>query len=108
MEQNLAARRRRQRNRKQKNIDENVLNTLMPDLSNPVSYLYLAAALFKALLPTGAFVKNSIRLVKRCTKPNRQEFRQAALATAVGFLIMGFIGFFVKLLHIPVTNIIIG
>jgi protein transport protein SEC61 subunit gamma-like protein len=31
-----------------------------------------------------------------------------AFATTVGFLIMGFIGFFVKLIHIPINNIIVG
>ena len=27
---------------------------------------------------------------------------------AIGFLIMGFIGYFVKLIHIPINNIIVG
>lgn len=30
------------------------------------------------------------------------------MATAIGFAIMGFIGFFVKLIHIPINNIIVG
>ena len=46
--------------------------------------------------------------VHRCTKPDRKEFSKIALATAVGFGIMGFIGFFVKLIHIPINNIIVG
>jgi len=58
--------------------------------------------------PGKQFVKDSIRLVKRCTKPDRKEFSKIALATAVGFAIMGFIGFFVKLIHIPINNIIVG
>ena len=36
------------------------------------------------------------------------EFTRIAFATSVGFLIMGFIGFFVKLVHIPINNIIVG
>ena len=48
------------------------------------------------------------RLVKRCTKPDRKEFQKIAIATAIGFGIMGFIGFFVKLIHIPINNIIVG
>ncbi len=36
------------------------------------------------------------------------EFAKIARATGVGFLIMGFIGFFVKLIHIPINNIIVG
>ncbi|KAK6302677.1 protein transport protein Sec61 subunit gamma [Coregonus clupeaformis] len=58
--------------------------------------------------PSRQFVKDSIRLVKRCTKPDRKEFSKIAMATAIGFAIMGFIGFFVKLIHIPINNIIVG
>lgn len=36
------------------------------------------------------------------------EFQKIAVATAIGFCIMGFIGFFVKLIHIPINNIIVG
>lgn len=38
---------------------------------------------------------------------NFLEFQKIALATAIGFAIMGFIGFFVKLIHIPINNIIV-
>lgn len=58
--------------------------------------------------PGKEFVKDSVRLVKRCTKPDRKEFKKIAIATAIGFAIMGFIGFFVKLIHIPINNIIVG
>jgi protein transport protein SEC61 subunit gamma-like protein len=58
--------------------------------------------------PMKEFAKDSMRLVKRCTKPDRKEFQKIAMATAVGFAIMGFIGFFVKLIHIPINNIIVG
>ena len=36
------------------------------------------------------------------------EFTKIASATSVGFLLMGFIGFFVKLIFIPINNIIVG
>ena len=39
---------------------------------------------------------------------DKKEFMKVAFATGVGFLVMGFIGFFVKLIHIPVNNIIMG
>jgi len=29
-------------------------------------------------------------------------------ATGIGFLIMGFVGFAVKLIHIPINNILVG
>jgi len=65
---------------------------------------------FKEVLiePLKQFAKDSIHLVKKCTKPDRKEFTIIAKATGVGFLIMGFIGFFVKLVHIPINNILIG
>ncbi len=79
--------------------------------------------------PLKDFAKNSARLVKRCTKPDRKggarrdanrsfafrstmntdpttatcfiaEFMKVCSRTAVGFIVMGFIGFFVKLLFI--------
>lgn len=58
--------------------------------------------------PLKEFAKSSIHLVKKCTKPDRKEFQRIFTATGVGFLLMGFIGFFVKLIHIPINNIIIG
>ncbi|EEB14228.1 protein transport protein SEC61 subunit gamma, putative [Pediculus humanus corporis] len=61
----------------------------------------------KLVEPGKQFAKDSIRLVKRCTKPDRKEFQKIAVATAIGFCIMGFIGFFVKLIHIPINNIIV-
>ncbi|XP_028369923.2 protein transport protein Sec61 subunit gamma-like [Phyllostomus discolor] len=58
--------------------------------------------------PSRQFVKDSIWLVKRCTKPGRKEFQKIAMAIAIGFAVMGFIGFFVKLIHIPINNIVGG
>uniref|UniRef100_A0A8D2L8H2 Protein transport protein Sec61 subunit gamma n=1 Tax=Varanus komodoensis TaxID=61221 RepID=A0A8D2L8H2_VARKO len=57
--------------------------------------------------PSQQFVKDPVRLVKKCTKPDRKEYQQIAVATAIGFAIMGFIGFFVKLIHIPINNIFV-
>ena len=54
------------------------------------------------------FAKDSYNFLRKCTKPDRKEFTRIATATGVGFLIMGFIGFFVKLIHIPINNIIVG
>lgn len=59
---------------------------------------------FEAIVePARQFAKDSIRLVNRCTKPDRKEYQKIAVATAIGFAIMGFIGFFVKLIHIPIN-----
>ncbi|KAL2918625.1 hypothetical protein HK105_202026 [Polyrhizophydium stewartii] len=53
------------------------------------------------------FAKESIQFVNRCTKPDRKEFIKITQAVGMGFLIMGFIGFIVKLIHIPINNIIV-
>eukprot|EP01038_Epipyxis_sp_PR26KG_P013756 gene13756-18449_t len=58
--------------------------------------------------PFMKFVKDSQYLVKKCTKPDHKEFTKIARATGLGFLMMGFIGFFVKIIHIPINNIIVG
>jgi protein transport protein SEC61 subunit gamma-like protein len=58
--------------------------------------------------PLVRFARDSRMLLNRCTKPDRREFQRTALATAVGFAMMGFIGFFVKLVHIPINNIIVS
>ena len=51
--------------------------------------------------PSRQFVKDSIRLVKRCTKPDRKEFQ--GIAMALGFETMGFTDFSVKRIHVPIT-----
>ncbi|XP_024370844.1 protein transport protein Sec61 subunit gamma-1 [Physcomitrium patens] len=58
--------------------------------------------------PVKDFAKDSVRLVKRCHKPDRKEFSKVAIRTGLGFIVMGFIGFFVKLIFIPINNIIVG
>jgi protein transport protein SEC61 subunit gamma-like protein len=58
--------------------------------------------------PLKQFAKDSVHLVKKCTKPDRKEFTKIAKAVSIGFFIMGFIGFFVKLVHIPINNILVG
>jgi len=54
------------------------------------------------------FVKEGTQFINRCTKPDRREFIKISQAVAIGFLVMGFIGFFVKLIHIPINNILVG
>eukprot|EP01115_Flamella_aegyptia_P009520 TRINITY_DN40671_c0_g1_i1.p1 TRINITY_DN40671_c0_g1~~TRINITY_DN40671_c0_g1_i1.p1 ORF type:complete len:71 (+),score=29.53 TRINITY_DN40671_c0_g1_i1:57-269(+) len=58
--------------------------------------------------PLVKFSKDSYRFITKCTKPDRKEFNKILFATVIGIAIMGFIGFFVKLIHIPINNIIIG
>ncbi|KAK9864184.1 hypothetical protein WJX84_009283 [Apatococcus fuscideae] len=60
------------------------------------------------ITPLNDFAKNSARLVKRCTKPDKKEYTKICTRTAVGFIVMGFIGFFVKLIFIPINQIIVS
>uniref|UniRef100_A0A8I6XSS1 Protein transport protein Sec61 subunit gamma n=1 Tax=Hordeum vulgare subsp. vulgare TaxID=112509 RepID=A0A8I6XSS1_HORVV len=87
--------------------------------------------------PLLQFAKDIVRLVKRCHKPDRKgkdpraralplfsdlvcfplspdltlircaEFTKVAARTTVGFVVMGFVGFFVNLIFIPINNIIV-
>eukprot|EP00924_Labyrinthula_sp_SR-Ha-C_P013607 maker-scaffold_5-snap-gene-8.8-mRNA-1 protein AED:0.00 eAED:0.00 QI:133/1/1/1/0.33/0/4/2060/70 len=69
----------------------------------------MSTALNEALIePLTEFARQSYHLVQKCNKPDQREFKRVAFATSVGFLIMGFTGFFVKLIHIPINNIIVG
>ncbi|KAJ2559313.1 Translation initiation factor 1A [Coemansia sp. RSA 1933] len=45
-------------------------------------------------------------LLRRCTKPNQKEYLKIVQAVVLGFLVMGFVGYFTKLIHIPINNII--
>lgn len=58
--------------------------------------------------PLKDFAKDSYHLILKCHKPDRKEFATVAGATGVGFLIIGFIGFIVKIVHIPINNILVG
>ncbi len=58
--------------------------------------------------PLRSFAKNSIMLVQKCSKPNYREFTRLGLATVAGFAIMGFAGFIVKIVFIPINSILMG
>ncbi|KAH7886118.1 hypothetical protein F5I97DRAFT_1808911 [Phlebopus sp. FC_14] len=56
------------------------------------------------------FVRDGNQFITRCTKPSQKEFTQICRAVAIGFAVMGFIGYFrethshsnVSIVHIPV------
>ncbi|GAD92292.1 hypothetical protein DTO166G4_709 [Paecilomyces variotii] len=54
------------------------------------------------------FVRDGMQFVHRCTKPDKREFIKISQAVGMGFLIMGAIGYFIKLIHIPINNILVG
>mmetsp|Transcript_77855 Transcript_77855/g.218488 ORF Transcript_77855/g.218488 Transcript_77855/m.218488 type:complete len:84 (+) Transcript_77855:95-346(+) len=71
----------------------------LTDKNNPIGYVIQGAV---------EFAHDSRRLVQRCTKPDAKEFKKIAVACSIGFAIMGFIGYTVKLVFIPINNIIVG
>lgn len=75
------------------------LPSFVTDPNNPIGW---------AVSGTQDFAADSIRLVRRCTKPDAREFKKIAYACAIGFLLMGFVGFIVKLVFIPINNTIVG
>ncbi|XP_048546798.1 protein transport protein Sec61 subunit gamma-like [Triticum urartu] len=58
--------------------------------------------------PLREFAEDSVRLVQRCHKPDRKEFTKVAARMVIGFVVMGLVGFFIKLIFIPINNIIVG
>ncbi|GJJ09604.1 hypothetical protein Clacol_003827 [Clathrus columnatus] len=54
------------------------------------------------------FLREGNQFIVRCTKPSEKEFIQICKAVAIGFAVMGFLGYFVKLIHIPINNILVG
>jgi protein transport protein SEC61 subunit gamma-like protein len=58
--------------------------------------------------PAKQFAYDSYRLVQKCSKPEAKEYKKIVLATSIGFAIMGVIGFLVKLVFIPINQLLLG
>ncbi|KIM97577.1 hypothetical protein OIDMADRAFT_20614 [Oidiodendron maius Zn] len=54
------------------------------------------------------FLKDGMQFINRSQKPDRKEFIKICQAVGVGFLIMGAVGYVVKLIHIPLNNVLVG
>nr|ABV22148.1 Sec61-gamma subunit of protein translocation complex [Perkinsus chesapeaki] len=74
-------------------------NELINDKSNPIGYVNTGLR---------EFAIDSRRLIQKCEKPDAKEFKKMASACFIGFCIMGFIGYTIKLVFIPINNIIMG
>ena len=75
------------------------IQEFITDKNNPVGYLNVGMR---------EFVTDSRRLLAKCNKPDAKEFKKIASACAIGFGVMGFIGYAVKLVFIPINNILVG
>lgn len=54
------------------------------------------------------FARDSQNFWVKCKKPTRQEYLKILYACLMGFIVMGFIGYLVKLVFIPINNIILS
>ncbi|KAI9733330.1 MAG: Sec61p translocation complex subunit [Cirrosporium novae-zelandiae] len=54
------------------------------------------------------FLREGMGFINRCTKPDQREYLNISKAVGIGFLIMGVIGYVIKIIHIPVNNILVG
>ena len=54
------------------------------------------------------FITESIEFIKKCDKPGPKKFRETATSCAIGFAIMGIIGFVLKLLFLPISNMLLA
>ena len=55
-----------------------------------------------------SFVTNSAIFYDKCRKPDREEYMKILQACLMGFVVMGCIGYFIKLIFIPINNILLS
>ncbi|GBL50064.1 Sec61p translocation complex subunit [Candidozyma auris] len=53
------------------------------------------------------FFKDGSAFVRKCQKPTQKEYLKIVRAVGVGFVMMGVVGYAVKLLHIPIRYLIV-
>ncbi|KAI7861483.1 protein translocase SEC61 complex gamma subunit [Spinellus fusiger] len=68
----------------------------------------LKEQLFEVAEAPKQFVKEGIKFINRCKKPDQKEFLKITQAVAMGFAALGALGYIVKLIHIPINNILVG
>ncbi|OAQ58866.1 SecE/Sec61-gamma subunits of protein translocation complex domain-containing protein [Pochonia chlamydosporia 170] len=54
------------------------------------------------------FLKDGVQFMNKCQKPDKKEFAKICQAVGTGFVIMGVVGYLVKLIHIPINQILVG
>ena len=84
-------------------VPTGITNTFLTSERGKPLYCSKKWLVLKCLLPDGFHYNCIVGTV--CL--TAIEFQKIVLATAIGFFIMGFIGYFVKLIHIPINNIIV-
>ena len=54
------------------------------------------------------FIRSSKNFITNCKKPDRKEFMSISKQCALGFAIMGVIGFVIKLVFLMINNILLS
>lgn len=55
-----------------------------------------------------AFVKNSKNFIRACKKPSSTEVNTLVKGHLIGLCFLGLFGYIIKVVHIPINNIIAG
>lgn len=53
------------------------------------------------------FLRDGARFIQKCTKPSQKEYLQLIRAVGFGFIMMGVVGYLIKLIHIPIRYLIV-
>lgn len=56
----------------------------------------------------GDFLENALNQTEEVLNCNIQEYIKIASSCAIGFAVMGAVGYFIKLVFIPINNIILS
>ncbi|KAF0276125.1 hypothetical protein FOG50_03046 [Hanseniaspora uvarum] len=56
---------------------------------------------------TQQLINNSLSFINKCKKPSNAELFQIIRAVGMGFLVIGLLGYVVKLIHIPIRYLIV-
>ncbi|EJW04490.1 protein translocase SEC61 complex gamma subunit, archaeal and eukaryotic [Edhazardia aedis USNM 41457] len=52
-------------------------------------------------------VKAAQMFMKKCVKPNLKEFSSLLKVEMLGIAGLGLVGFFIKIIHIPINNLLV-
>ena len=53
------------------------------------------------------FFKDGSAFIKKCQEPDQKEYFKIIRAVGIGFIMMGVVGYAVKLVHIPIRYLIV-
>ncbi|KAL0237611.1 hypothetical protein PCE1_001005 [Barthelona sp. PCE] len=54
------------------------------------------------------YVKRCTMLVRRCTKPDNKEYSKIARSAGIGVVLLGTVGYALKLVSIPLNNMLLS